>query len=259
MKTNYKLKNDYLVEKLKKRNLLDFYETSDEVIEFLQPSIRAICAKYVCPELSYEDLKATCELRVLTDLNKFNPNSGVQINTFMFSRLIDACQNLKTSMSKAYRVSNTNVKIYAKIKVCEEEGMLDNEICDKFKISMSRLIRLRENNKMGISFETNISDNSNETTLKNLVASNEDFLSDMIKNQSQERLRFILRDVLSERDYNITKLFYGIDCEKMTYQDIGDLVGLCGERIRQITRNSLLKLRESVYRKELLELLSNLS
>lgn len=52
-----------------------------------------------------------------------------------------------------------------------------------------------------------------------------------------------LETLLTEREREILKLFYGIGCQEMTLEEIGDRFGLTRERVRQIKEKALRRLR----------------
>ena len=50
---------------------------------------------------------------------------------------------------------------------------------------------------------------------------------------------------LSEREKDIIVSFFGISCQEMTLEEIGDKFGLTRERVRQIKEKAIRKLRSS--------------
>ncbi len=50
---------------------------------------------------------------------------------------------------------------------------------------------------------------------------------------------------LTERERDIVKLFFGISCQDMTLEEIGDKFGLTRERVRQIKEKAIRRLRHS--------------
>lgn len=50
---------------------------------------------------------------------------------------------------------------------------------------------------------------------------------------------------LQEREADIIKLFFGIGCQEMTLEEIGDKFGLSRERVRQIKEKAIRRLRQS--------------
>ena len=69
----------------------------------------------------------------------------------------------------------------------------------------------------------------------------EDFYGDdILKNELEKTL-----SILNDRERNIISMYYGIDGQSMTLEQIGDEYGLTKERIRQIKQKGLRKLRNN--------------
>nr|MDA3852831.1 sigma factor-like helix-turn-helix DNA-binding protein [Bacteroidales bacterium] len=50
---------------------------------------------------------------------------------------------------------------------------------------------------------------------------------------------------LSEREADIVKSFFGVGCQEMTLEEIGDKFGLTRERVRQIKEKAIRRLRHN--------------
>ena len=50
---------------------------------------------------------------------------------------------------------------------------------------------------------------------------------------------------LTERERDIIKLFFGIACQEMTLEEIGEKFGLTRERVRQIKEKAIRRLRHT--------------
>jgi RNA polymerase primary sigma factor len=50
-------------------------------------------------------------------------------------------------------------------------------------------------------------------------------------------------ETLSERERDIIRMFFGIGCQEMTLEEIGDKFGLTRERVRQIKEKAISRLR----------------
>ena len=50
---------------------------------------------------------------------------------------------------------------------------------------------------------------------------------------------------LTERERDIIRLFFGINCQEMTFEEIGEKFGLTRERVRQIKEKAIRRLRHS--------------
>ena len=50
---------------------------------------------------------------------------------------------------------------------------------------------------------------------------------------------------LTEREKDIIQMFFGINCQEMTLEEIGDKFGLTRERVRQIKEKAIRRLRQN--------------
>ena len=66
-----------------------------------------------------------------------------------------------------------------------------------------------------------------------------------INNESfKGELERLMRKVLDVRQQQVISLFFGIGCEKQTLMEIGNVMNLKRERIRQIRDKALQKIRK---------------
>lgn len=84
-------------------------------------------------------------------------------------------------------------------------------------------------------------------SMADIMASGDDSRTDRRvdhESMSQE-LNSVLESVLKERESFIVKKCFGIGCNELGLEEIGDRLGLTRERVRQIREKSITKLRES--------------
>lgn len=91
------------------------------------------------------------------------------------------------------------------------------------------------------------SDGEEICTLVDAIASADDVEAQVINSLLKEEIHAILCDLLNGRDLDIIKMRMGFECEPMTLQEVGDIYGLSRERIRQIEKTSLAKIRNRLF------------
>lgn len=92
----------------------------------------------------------------------------------------------------------------------------------------------------------------NNYTLLNVLEDKDAAYADAVIEQqtlSSELLRVI--DILNEREQAVISRFYGIHCERQSMFEIGQVLGLKRERIRQIRNTALRKLQKKARQTEL--------
>jgi RNA polymerase primary sigma factor len=69
--------------------------------------------------------------------------------------------------------------------------------------------------------------------------------STLINESLNKEIDRALESMLAERERDILKMFFGIGCQEMTLEEIGDQFGLTRERVRQIKEKAIRKLRNN--------------
>lgn len=96
-----------------------------------------------------------------------------------------------------------------------------------------------------------------ENTMLDVMAGSDDARADKeVDHESMaQELNIVLKSVLKEREVTIICKCFGIGCNELGLEEIGDQLGLTRERVRQIREKSIVKLRESGYAKLLIKYL----
>lgn len=86
-----------------------------------------------------------------------------------------------------------------------------------------------------------------ENTMLDVMASGDDSRTDKgVDHESMaQELNAVLERVLKDREITIIRECFGIGCNELGLEEIGDQLGLTRERVRQIREKSIAKLRES--------------
>jgi RNA polymerase primary sigma factor len=136
-------------------------------------------------------------------------------------------QPTTAELAKKLRLSIKKTrKFLQEIQVFERVGSLDSPLGDKFDIFLKDLIREEEKESP-------------------------DYIVDLIK--SHEELAEILKK-LTPQELKVVKLRYGmVDGEEYTLREVGEKMNFSRERIRQIEKKAIKKLRRIICRRELLE------
>ncbi len=129
----------------------------------------------------------------------------------------------------------------------EREPFLD-EIADEMNLSMSKVAKLQRLSMLAlnpISLETPIGDNE-ESSLGEFIEGGEkmDLVHEMSRKEQFQKVRKVL-STLSPREEKIIRMRFGIgEKSEYTLEEVGRNFGLTRERIRQIEKEALKKLRQ---------------
>jgi RNA polymerase primary sigma factor len=83
-------------------------------------------------------------------------------------------------------------------------------------------------------------------TKKEVVLSNEEDEENQERYKSQRKIVEKLLSKLSDRERFIVEQYYGINCKEKNLEEIGSVLGITKERVRQLKQMSLRKLRSDI-------------
>jgi RNA polymerase sigma factor (sigma-70 family) len=69
-----------------------------------------------------------------------------------------------------------------------------------------------------------------------------DIMSEKKKEEIDKSIYKALK-TLTEREQEVLRLRFGLDCNEHTLKDVGELLGICGQRVMQVEAKALRKLR----------------
>ncbi|HWD08019.1 MAG TPA: sigma-70 family RNA polymerase sigma factor [Actinomycetota bacterium] len=114
----------------------------------------------------------------------------------------------------------------------------DQEVADAARISVEELIRLRQTARIVASLDQPIEEGG-ETELGELAAWEGPDLEEQVHAGIEEQTVRRALESLSETERQVIRLRYGLDGEPITLREVGKLLGVSHERVRQIETSAL--------------------
>jgi len=212
----------------------------------------SIAKKYVNQGLDLEDLISEGNIGLIKALDRFEPELGFKFITYASWWIRQSILQALTDTNRTIRIPANKKAALDKIKEIEQELAQDNQsppTLDEIQKEINKLVG-------NISVENTILETNNCLDLNNYDINDNEILEQMADpNQTPpdyEAKRLILRDQLekamegfSQREKDILYLYHGLGdlSRPLTLEEIGNLLNITRERVRQIKEQVLKKLK----------------
>ncbi|HHU56262.1 MAG TPA: sigma-70 family RNA polymerase sigma factor [Acholeplasmataceae bacterium] len=239
-------------EKERLNNILNEGEGAKEY--FINCNLRLVvwwASKYRNRGLALEDIIQEGNMGLIRAVEKYNPEKKVRFSTYASSwirkYILRGIQNQARTVRLPIHVSS----LVSKLKNAQRELALKldreptvEEIAEEMDLSVGKVIEYQSYISDTVSLDTTIG-NEEGLTLGDLISNpniNNPF-EEVANEEYHRELKRILAE-LNPREYQVITLRFGLlDGTTHTLEEIGKIIGLTRERVRQIESKALRKLR----------------
>ncbi|MHC4470476.1 MAG: sigma-70 family RNA polymerase sigma factor [Planctomycetota bacterium] len=218
----------------------------------------SIAKNYMNRGLSFMDLIEEGNLGLLKAVERFNPDEDCRFSTYATWWIKQAIRRALVNTSKTVRIPSYMVEMITKWKNASMELTYKlgrqptiQEVAQELDIPqqnlhlIKRAMRANESAGQAVSLDSLL---QGKDTLEDPRSRRPD--EQVLDNSEVDRLQDLLES-LDERQSNILRLRFGLgDHEPMTLKEIGEIVGLTRERVRQIENEALRRLFKILKREE---------
>jgi len=212
--------------------------------------------KYQGRGLSFAELVCIGNEGLLKAVKKFDPDRGVKFISYAVWWIRQTVHQALAEQTRSVRIplnQNSNlVKLSrTETRLSQELGRspTDREIAEDMDEAVETVRTLRRVATSELSLDAPIDDSDRDSTSfgeRFAEEEDEDIETKVEVRARREFLERMFEKHLTERERKILVLYYGLDDgEEMTLEEVGKLLGVTRERIRQLRNRAFEKLRQS--------------
>ena len=222
----------------------------------------SVAKRYRGCGISFLDLIQEGNLGLIKATEKFEVSKGYRFSTYATWWIRQSIGRALADQSRTIRIPGHVLELLSKMKKASNlffeknfREPTEKELSEILAVDIEKIKVAKDMSQAVTSLDTPIGDDE-EDSIGDLIADDaEPIFTQILGNEKEEALNNVL-NTLSEREAEILKMRFGIKIDKpKTLEEVGEILNLSKERIRQLEGKALRKLRHPIRKKILKEAL----
>jgi RNA polymerase primary sigma factor len=211
----------------------------------------SVAKQYQNQGLSLEDLINEGNLGLIKAAEKFDETRGFKFISYAVWWIRQSILQALAEQSRIVRLPLNQVgslnkisKAFSRFEQENERKPSPEELAAELDISVDKISDTLKISGRHISVDAPFAEGEDGSLLDVLVNDDAPVADGQLMNESLSKEIDRALSTLTEREREIIKMFFGIDCQEVTLEEIGEKFDLTRERVRQIKEKAIRRLRQ---------------
>lgn len=206
--------------------------------------------KYHAPGLTLDDLIQEGAIGLMRGIDKFDKDKGYKLITYAtwwirqgITRAIADKSNIIRVPVHMHETINKFNKEMAKLSSELSRDATNQELADRLKTTVEEVIRVKTFAQDASSLDIQISEDGDTSLADFIPDTDTKAAQDVVEDEMVLDRIFAALETLTPRERDVVIMRYGIGVEASTLEDIGARFNITRERVRQIEKKAIEKLK----------------
>jgi RNA polymerase primary sigma factor len=212
----------------------------------------SVAKQYQNQGLSLPDLINEGNLGLIKAAEKFDETRGFKFISYavwwirqsILQALAEQSRIVRLPLNQVGSLNKIN-KAYSKFEQEHERKPSPEELADSLELPADKVADTLRVSGRHVSVDAPFVDGEDNSLLDVLINNDSPNADRLLIQESLSREIHRALATLTEREADIIRLFFGIGCQEMTLEEIGERFGLTRERVRQIKEKAIRRLRHT--------------
>ena len=211
----------------------------------------SVAKRYQNRGMSFEDLVQEGNVGLVTAARKFDPEKGVKFISYavwwirqsILAALAKHSHSVRLPLNRATELGRM-IRVKEELRQRLRRDPTVEEIAEEADLSVSTVEMLQKFNVSEVRLDAPVGEDEDTSLVDRFLVEEEHLEEELEEELLEEHVARALQ-LLRPRDARVVRLYYGLQGEEEhTLEEIGEILGVTRERIRQLRDRALREMRE---------------